>query len=102
MVVRATEIIDSMQFVFVSVRARRPVTPRRRTVTTSEHRFVFVDVDAYLRWVRSQAYGVLLASLNEESQQQFREMCAQRLQAHRASDGYELIKRVDFTVAYRQ
>jgi O-methyltransferase/aklanonic acid methyltransferase len=74
----------------------------RVTVTTSEHRFVFVDVDAYLLWVHSQAYGVLLASLDEEGQQRFREMCAERLQAHQAADGYELIKRVDFTVAYRQ
>jgi hypothetical protein len=30
-VVRATLIIDSMQLVFVRLRARRPLTPRRRT-----------------------------------------------------------------------
>ena len=35
MTVRATEIIDSMQLVLVSVSASRPPTPRRRTVNMS-------------------------------------------------------------------
>jgi hypothetical protein len=35
MVVRATEIIDSIQFLVVRLCARHPETPRRRTVNMS-------------------------------------------------------------------
>jgi ubiquinone/menaquinone biosynthesis C-methylase UbiE len=73
----------------------------RVTITTSEHRFVFADVDAYLVWVRSHAFGALINRLSERELQEFREKCAQRLQDHRAADGYEFIKRVDFIVAQR-
>jgi ubiquinone/menaquinone biosynthesis C-methylase UbiE len=73
----------------------------RVTITTSEHRFVFRDVDAYIVWVRSHAFGALINRLSEREFQAFREKCAQRLLDHRAVDGYEFIKRVDFTVAKR-
>jgi ubiquinone/menaquinone biosynthesis C-methylase UbiE len=66
----------------------------------SERRFVFGDVDAYLVWVRSHAFGPLLSGLSEREFRRFREMCTQRLQDHRVADGYEFIKRVDITVAH--
>jgi len=70
-------------------------------VTTSERRFVFADVDAYLLWVRSHVVGVVLRRLSERDWERFRRGCVQRLEDHQATDGYELIKRADFTVAHR-
>ena len=46
----------------------------RVTITTSEHRFVFRDVDAYLVWVRSHAFGALINRLSERESQDSREM----------------------------
>jgi ubiquinone/menaquinone biosynthesis C-methylase UbiE len=75
---------------------------QRMATTTSEHRFVFADVDAYLLWVRSHAFGALLNLLDEHDLQRFRQKCAERLEDHRAADGFEFIKRVDFTIAHRR
>ena len=73
----------------------------RVVMTTSERRFVFADVEAYMRWVRTQGFGVFVNRLDERDLQRFREGCAERLNDHRAADGYELLKRVDLTVAHR-
>jgi hypothetical protein len=59
-------------------------------------------VDAYLLWVRSHAFGALLSALSEPDLRRFGEKCAERMQDHQAVDGYEFIKRVDFTVAHRR
>jgi ubiquinone/menaquinone biosynthesis C-methylase UbiE len=72
----------------------------RLTTTTSEHRFVFADVDAYLLWVRSHAFGALLKLLSESEMHLFREKCETRLGVHTVAGGYEFIKRVDITVAH--
>jgi SAM-dependent methyltransferase len=70
-------------------------------ITTSERRFVFADIDAYLLWVRSHVVGVVLSGLSKRDWERFRRACVQRLEDHQAPDGYELIKRADFTVAHR-
>jgi hypothetical protein len=69
--------------------------------STRERRFVFADIDAYLRWMRTQAFGVLVNRLDEPGLRQLREICEKRLTNHQRADGYELIKRVDLTVAHR-
>jgi hypothetical protein len=71
------------------------------TTTTSRRRFVFSDLDAYLLWVRSHAFGAIVAQLGPRDLRRFEQECARRLQDHRSADGYELIKRVDLTTARR-
>ncbi len=72
----------------------------RVAITSSEHRFVFPDVDGYLLWVRSHAFGALLSRLSERDLRRFRDGCERRLRDHEAADGYELVKRVHLTVAH--
>jgi hypothetical protein len=67
--------------------------------STCQRRFVFVDVKAYMRWIRTQGLGVLINRLASGDVQRFEDACAARLSAHRAPDGYELVKSVDLTVA---
>ncbi len=69
--------------------------------TTTARRFVFADLDAFLLWVRSHAFGLFLRQLDADGLQRFEEKCAQRLERHRAADGYELVKEVELTVAHR-
>jgi len=52
-----------------------------------------------LLWVQSHVVGVVLRALSERDWKRFRRGCSQRLQDQQAPDGYELIKRADFTVA---
>jgi hypothetical protein len=68
---------------------------------TSRRRFVFPDVDAYLLWVRSHAFGAIVAQLSAQDRRRFEQECARRLQGHQTVDGYELIKSVDLTTARR-
>ena len=69
--------------------------------TRVQHRFVFVDVDAYVTWVRTQGLGTVINRLEPRDLQRFVNACAERLEQHAARDGYELIKSVDLTVAMR-
>jgi hypothetical protein len=62
---------------------------------------VFADLDAFLLWVRSHAFGLLLRQLDDDGRQRFERECARRLEEHRATDGYELVKEVELTVASR-
>jgi ubiquinone/menaquinone biosynthesis C-methylase UbiE len=71
------------------------------TTTTSRRRFVFPDLDAYLLWVRSHAFGAVVAQLSARDRRRFERECARHLQGHQAVDGYELIKSVDLTTARR-
>jgi hypothetical protein len=71
------------------------------TTTTSRRRFVFPDLDAYLLWVRSHAFGAIVAQLSARDRRRFEQECARRLQGHQTVDGYELIKSVDLTTARR-
>ncbi len=72
-----------------------------RLVTTRvEHRFVFVDVNAYITWIRTQGLGSTVDRLQPEHLQLFVDACARRLEQHHgAPDGYELLKSVDLTIA---
>ena len=71
------------------------------STTTTSRRFVFADLDAFVLWVRSHAFGLLLRQLDADGLQRFEHECTRRLQEHRAADGYELIKEVELTVASR-
>ena len=68
---------------------------------TTKRRFVFADLDAYLLWVRSHAFGKIVTQLNDIDLRHFQHECRQRLQEHQVADGYELIKVVDVTTARR-
>jgi SAM-dependent methyltransferase len=68
---------------------------------TRQHRFVFVDVAAYMAWVRTQGLGTLIKRLGPRDVQRFENACARRLEDHQTRDGYELVKSVDITVAVR-
>jgi predicted ATPase/class 3 adenylate cyclase/ubiquinone/menaquinone biosynthesis C-methylase UbiE len=68
---------------------------------TRRHRFVFVDVDAYMAWLRTQGPGTLINRLGPRDLERFEKACARRLDDHQARDGYELVKSVDLTVAVR-
>jgi O-methyltransferase/aklanonic acid methyltransferase len=68
---------------------------------TRQHRFVFADVGAYMTWVRTQGIGTIINRLEPRKIERFAKACEQRLKDHQASDGYELVKSVDLTVAVR-
>jgi hypothetical protein len=68
---------------------------------TRQHRFVFADVGAYMTWVRAQGIGTIINRLDPRDISRFERACEQRLRNHEASDGYELVKSVDLTVASR-
>ena len=69
--------------------------------TRSERRFLFADLDAYLSWVHAHAFGALLRQLEQANMERFEDQCATRLAEHQVPEGYELIKKVDLTVAHR-
>jgi ubiquinone/menaquinone biosynthesis C-methylase UbiE len=73
----------------------------RVTTTTSEQRFVFADLDAYLLWMRGHALGRMLNRLDADGLQRFEQECERRLEPQRGPEGYELVKQVDLTVAHR-
>jgi SAM-dependent methyltransferase len=68
---------------------------------STKRRFVFADLDAYLLWVRSHAFGRIVSELSDADLRHFKHECRQRLQRHQAADGYELFKVVDVTTARR-
>ena len=68
---------------------------------TRQHRFVFVDIAAYMAWVLTQGPGTLIKRLGRHGVQRFENACARRLVDYQARDGYELVKSVDLTVAAR-
>jgi O-methyltransferase/aklanonic acid methyltransferase len=68
---------------------------------TRQHRFVFADLGAYMTWVRTQGIGTIINRLEPREVERFEKACEQRLKDHQASDGYELVKSVDLTVAVR-
>ncbi len=68
---------------------------------TRQRRFVFVDVAAYMAWLRTQGPGTIINRLGPRDLQHFENACARRLEDHQARDGYELVKSVDLTVAVR-
>jgi O-methyltransferase/aklanonic acid methyltransferase len=66
-----------------------------------EARFVFSDVDALIAWNRSHAGRGLLDSLSDGDLSRYRALVAERLSAHAAPDGFELVQAVQFTTARR-
>jgi ubiquinone/menaquinone biosynthesis C-methylase UbiE len=71
------------------------------TTTPMEHRFLFGDVDALLRWWQSHFLGPAFSRMHADELHRFRRACDRQLQNHRAADGYELVKQVHFTLASR-
>jgi hypothetical protein len=68
---------------------------------THQRRFVFADVGAYMTWLRIQGIGTIINRLDPSDLDRFEKACEQRLKNYEASDGYELVKSVDITVAVR-
>jgi O-methyltransferase/aklanonic acid methyltransferase len=69
--------------------------------TTARRRFVFADLDAYLLWVRSHAFGRIVSELSDADLRHFQHECTRRLHQHQTGDGYELLKVVDVTTGRR-
>jgi ubiquinone/menaquinone biosynthesis C-methylase UbiE len=64
-------------------------------------RFVFRDVDHYVGWHWTQGGRRLLEQLDDDELRRYRELSAARLEAHACDGGYELVTRVEITVAPR-
>jgi ubiquinone/menaquinone biosynthesis C-methylase UbiE len=64
-----------------------------------EGRFIFRDVDHYVGWHWTQGGRRLLEQLDEDELRRYRDLSATRLEAHARDGGYELVTRVELTVA---
>jgi SAM-dependent methyltransferase len=69
------------------------------SVRSVQARFVFADVDGYVRWLWSHGGRRLLEQLTPDEQARHRDASARRLADHVTRDGYELIQTVEMTIA---
>jgi ubiquinone/menaquinone biosynthesis C-methylase UbiE len=65
-----------------------------------EERFVFRDVDHYIGWHWTQGGRRLFESLSDQEMDRYRAESDQRLRDHSTEGGYELLTRVEITVAH--
>lgn len=70
--------------------------------TPIEGRFVFTDVDAYIAWNWSTGHRRMLETFDDDELRRFRDLSAERLQAHAVEGGFEYVQQVDITVATRE
>jgi SAM-dependent methyltransferase len=69
--------------------------------TPVEGRFVFPDVDAYIAWNWSTGQRRMLVTLDDGELRRFRDLSAERLEAHAVDGGFEYVQHADVTVAAR-
>jgi ubiquinone/menaquinone biosynthesis C-methylase UbiE len=65
-----------------------------------EERFVFRDVDHYVGWHWTQGGRRLFELLSDDEMDRYRAESHRRLQDHAVEGGYELVTRVEITVAH--
>jgi SAM-dependent methyltransferase len=61
-----------------------------------QEQFVFCDVDEFIAWQSSHGVRMLLEALDNTGRDRYRELCEDRLRAHRVDAGYEMT--IDVTV----
>jgi O-methyltransferase/aklanonic acid methyltransferase len=71
------------------------------SITRTQRRFVFPDLEALMQWWRAHFLGPVLARMTDDQRHRFREACTRRLANHETADGFELMKGVDITTAHR-
>lgn len=69
------------------------------TGTDVIERYRFDSVDQVEQWQWSTGVRTVLAALDEPTLARYRELLAERLEAHRVGDGFELVQRARMTVA---
>lgn len=61
--------------------------------------FIFRDVDQFVAWQSSHGGRILLDALGSDGRARYRDLCAERLEAHRTDAGYEMTIGVTNVVA---
>jgi ubiquinone/menaquinone biosynthesis C-methylase UbiE len=69
------------------------------TISAAQARFVFRDVDHYIRWLWSHGSRRLLVQLDADELDHYRQASAGRLADHAVGGSYELVQGVEITVA---
>lgn len=64
-----------------------------------EAAFVFRDPDEFVAWQSSHGGRILVDTLDDAGRDRYRDLCAERMEAHRVNGGFEMVIGVDVVTA---